>query len=55
LPDGYIDAINRFTLFKIFALIDNGINGNCRFSGLAVANDKFALAASDGNHGINGF
>ncbi|MPM95215.1 hypothetical protein SDC9_142368 [bioreactor metagenome] len=55
LTNGYIDAINRIAGFKIFTLIDNGIDSNTCFSGLAIADNKFTLSTSDRNHGIDGF
>ena len=36
-----------------FFLRQNGVNANSGLTGLAVANDKFALSAADGRHGIN--
>jgi len=39
LTDTNIYAINRFSGFKIFFLIDNGIDGDTCFPRLAVAND----------------
>ena len=53
LANGNIDAIYGFALFVIFLLVDDGVDGNGRFSSLAVADDKFALSASDGNHGVD--
>ena len=49
LPDGNIDA-DQVLAF----LIDDRVNGDGRFAGLAVADDEFALAAPDGDHRING-
>ena len=49
LPDSHIDA-NHVLLF----LVDDGINGDSGFTGLAVADDKFTLAPADRYHGING-
>ena len=37
------------------ALIDNRVNRNTGFSGLAVADNQFALAATDGNHRVDSF
>ena len=31
-------------------LVDDGVNRNGGFTGLAVADDKFALSTPDGNH-----
>ncbi len=36
-------------------LVDDRVNRQGGFAGLAVANDQFALSASDRDHGINGF
>ena len=49
LADCHIDTDNAGTF-----LVDDGINRNGGFAGAAVADDQFALAASDGNHGVNG-
>ncbi len=35
-------------------LVDDGVNRNSRFTGLAVTNDQFALATAHGYHGVNG-
>ena len=55
LSDSYINTVNRITFVKISTLIDNRIDSNTRFAGLAVANDELALPASDRYHGVNGF
>ena len=34
-------------------LVDDGIDSNSGLAGLAVANDEFALATADRNHGVN--
>ena len=34
-------------------LVDDGINRNRCFTGLAVTNDQFALTATDRDHGVN--
>ena len=39
---------------EIAPLVDDRIDGDGRFSGLAVADDQFALPAADRNHGIDG-
>src|SRR4029077_15674753 len=44
-----VDAFNARSL-----LIDDGVDGHRRLPGLAVADDEFALAATDGNHGVDG-
>ena len=36
-------------------MVDNGINRYGRLAGLSVADDKLALAATDGYHGVYGF
>src|SRR5690606_7049538 len=50
---GDVDTLNRLSLSVVFPLVDNRIDGNCRFSGLTVANDQLALSAADGNHGVD--
>ena len=35
-------------------LIDDGVDGDGGLAGLAVADDQFALAAADGDHGVDG-
>ena len=46
-------AINSFTLFVKLLLIDNGIDYNCCFACLAVADNQFTLSPANRNHGIN--
>src|ERR1700746_793132 len=56
LPDGYIDAIELDLLVAggiERLLVEDGIKGNRRRSGLAVADDQFALAAADRNQRID--
>src|SRR5262249_758528 len=36
-------------------LIDDGVEGDGGFAGLAIADDQFALAAANGNHAIDRF
>jgi len=54
LTDGDINTIDRFdSIFFCFfrmgiLLIDDGIESNSRFSGLAVADNQFTLTAADG-------
>ena len=48
LADGHVDAGDVLAL-----LVDDGVNGNGSLAGLAVADDKLALAAADGDHGVN--
>src|SRR5581483_644866 len=50
LPDGAIDTDEIVAL-----VIDDGIEGHSGLACLAVADDKFALAPTDGNHGVDGF
>ena len=49
LADGDVDADD-----VLFALIDDGVDGDGGLAGLAVADDQFALAAADGGHGVDG-
>ncbi len=49
LADGHVDADH-----VLAALVDDGIDGNGRLAGLAVADDELALAAADGDHGVDG-
>src|SRR6266550_4605634 len=49
LPDGDVDADDALAL-----LVDDGVQRNCGLARLPVANDQLALAASDGNHGVDG-
>ena len=49
LADGAVDA-NQVAA----ALIQNRVNDDRGFSDLAVADNQLALAAADGNHGVNG-
>ena len=49
LTDGDIDTLHVAAL-----LVDDRIDDNGGFAGLAVADDEFALPATDRNHGING-
>ena len=49
LSDGHIDADDVLTL-----LVDDGIQSDDGFTGLAVADDELALAAADGNHAVDG-
>jgi hypothetical protein len=36
-------------------LVDDGVDADGGFSGLAVTNHKFALSATDWDHRVNGF
>ena len=49
MPDGHVNAKNVLAL-----LVDDGVGGDDRLTGLAVADDQFALAPADGDHGVNG-
>ena len=49
LADGDIDAHDVLIL-----LVEDRVERNGRLAGLAVADDEFALAAADGEHGIDG-
>ena len=49
LADGDIDADHVAAL-----LIDDGVEGDGGLAGLAVADDQLALAAADGDHGVDG-
>ena len=40
-------------LHTLSLLINNGINGNCRLTGLSVTDDQLTLSSSDGHHGVN--
>ena len=49
LTDCHVDA-----LYSLSLLMQDGIQRNGRFPGLAVADNQFPLASSDGYHGIDG-
>ena len=49
LTDGHIDADDILSL-----LVDDGIGGQNGLAGLPVADDQLTLAASDGDHAVNG-
>jgi hypothetical protein len=49
LTDSHINTDNS----GIF-LVDYGVNRDCGFAGLTVANDQFALPASDRNKRVDG-
>ena len=55
LPDGYVDTVDRVARFEIAFLVQDRIDGDSRFSGLAVADDQFALSAADRDHRVDGF
>ena len=44
---------NIYTDHALALLVDDGINGNRGLTGLTVANDEFALAAANRDHGVN--
>ncbi len=50
LPDRHVDADQVFAL-----LVDDGVDGKGGLAGLPVANDQLALAATDGDHRVDGF
>ena len=50
LSDSHIDTKNILVF-----LIQNGINGNGRFTGLTVSNNQLTLTSSNRNHGVNCF
>ena len=54
LAYGHINTVDWLTGEELRPLVDDGINGYGRLSSLTVADDKFPLATSDRNHGING-
>ncbi len=54
MADGHVNAVHRLPGLVRRALIDNGINGNGRFTRLAVTNYEFTLAAANRNHGVDG-
>src|SRR5258705_12890737 len=49
LADGDVDAVNALPL-----LVDDGVDGDRRLARLPVADDELALAATDGDHGVDG-
>ena len=50
LADGHVEAVD-----VRFFLRQDGVNTNSGLTSLAVANDKFALSATNRRHGVNGF
>ncbi len=48
LPNGDVDADQVFAL-----LVDDRVQGNGRLTSFAVADDQFALTATNRNHGVN--
>jgi hypothetical protein len=50
LADGDVDTDHVLTF-----LVDDRVDRDRGFAGLAVADDQFALAFADWNHGIDGF
>src|SRR5947208_16031256 len=49
LPNRAVDTNQVVAL-----VVDDGVQNDSGLAGLAIANDEFALAAANGNHGING-
>ena len=49
LADGHIDAHHILAL-----LVQDGVDGDGRLAGLAVADDQLTLAPTDGEHGVDG-
>ena len=49
LPDGAVDADQ-----VVLGVVDDGVEQDGGFAGLAVADDQLALAAANGNHGVDG-
>ncbi len=49
LADGHVEALHVEAL-----LVDDGVEGHGGLAGLAVADDQLALAAADGDHGVDG-
>ena len=54
LADGHIDTIDGLARQELGALVDDGIDGDGRLAGLAVADDQLTLAAADRNHRVDG-
>jgi hypothetical protein len=50
LAHGHVDADDVLAL-----LVDDRVDRNGGLAGLAVADDELALAAADGDHGVDGF
>ncbi|MPM92653.1 hypothetical protein SDC9_139788 [bioreactor metagenome] len=48
LANGHVNTKHPFA-----ALVDDGVRRNGRFTGLAVADDEFALAAPNGDHAVD--
>jgi len=55
LADGDIYTVNRISGVEFFFLVDDRINADGGLARLAVADDKFALAATDRDHGVDSF
>ena len=49
LADGAVDADQ-----VVLGVVDDGVEQHGGLAGLAVADDELALAAADGNHGVDG-
>src|SRR3546814_6816501 len=57
LADGDVDAVELLALIvaRVDALlVDEGVDGYGGLAGLAVADDQLALAAADGDQGVDG-
>ena len=62
LADSHVNIVERLVIRKLaflrqtvlFRLGNHGIHGNGGLPGGTVPDDEFALAAADGNHGVNG-
>ncbi len=50
LADGAVDADQ-----VVLGVVDDGVQQHRGLAGLAVADNEFALASADGNHGVDGF
>ena len=54
MTDRHINA-DRTPLFRLIALVDDGIDGDRRFAGTAVADDELALSATDRHERVDCF
>ena len=55
LSNRYINTVNGFFCFMSVSLVDDGINGNSRFSRLTITNNQLTLTAANGDHTIHSF
>src|SRR5690606_36431521 len=56
LADGAVDAANLLVdgaRLPVGLLVDDGVDGEGRLAGLAVADDELALSTADGDHGVD--